>query len=276
MKIPDVRRNLGLLLAIGLLLVTAGAGAEPGRYPAEVVVDPRAIHTVTLRTNARIVDMEDLNPGRRVAAGDTLFTFESAELRTLQKSYLTTHRNLGDIGDITPRVKENVTQNKLALLWRGMSEEDIERIEETAEPLDAVPVKAPVDGVITRVDIRVGQVVNAGVQSGQFAAVGVPVLRIADDRRMLVEARVPPADAVHFRAGMPLVIETRAGRLDGQVEQVLPLADAGVPRQRVVVRPVDRAGLHPGMRVLVRLPGDTPSRPLPASTREDDHAGHHH
>jgi len=274
MENPDIRRARGPLLAMGLAFTVATAMAGPTRYPAEVVVDPRAIHTVTLRTNARIVDMENLNPGRRVAAGDKLFTFASAELRTLQKSYLTTHRNLGDISDITPRVKENVTQNRLALLWRGMSEEDIAHIEETAEPLEAVPVKAPVDGVITRVDIRMGQVVNAGVQSGQFAAVGVPVLRIAEDHRLLVEAQVPPADAVHFRAGMPLVIETRQGSLDGQVEQVLPLADAGVPRQRVVVRPVDRAGLHPGMRVLVSLPGDGISTPAPAA--KDDHAGHAH
>jgi len=60
----------------------------------------------------------------------------------------------------------------------------------------------------------------------------------------------------------------------GAVEQVLPLADAGVPRQRVVVRPVDRAGLHPGMRVLVSLPGDGISTPAPAA--KDDHAGHAH
>lgn len=270
---PDRRLTRSPLVALGLILTAATALAGPIRYPAEVVVDPRAIHTVTLRTNARIVDMENLNPGRRVAAGDTLFTFASAELRTLQKSYLITHRNLGDISDITPRVKENVTQNRLSLLWRGMSAEDIEHIEETAEPLEAVAVKAPVDGVITRVDIRTGQVVNAGVQSGQFAAAGVPVLRIAEDHRLLVEARLPPADAVHFRAGMPLVIEAGEDTMDGQVEQVLPLADAAVPRQRVVVRPVDRAGLHPGMRVLVRLPVDAAP---PTSPGEDGHAGHPH
>lgn len=246
--------------AVFLLLAAAlpGAAQEPGRYPAEVVVDPRAIYTVSLRTNARITAMNHLYPGRHVEEGENLFRFESAELMTLQKSYLATHRNMANVSEITPRVKENVTQNRLSLMWRGMSLEDIEGIEETAQPLEEIAVRAPVSGVITAVEVRMGQVVNAGVQSGQFTTVGVPVLRIAQDDSLFVEAMVPPAEAVRLAAGVPMEIEISVGwPVAGQVESVFPLVGDAVPRQRVLIRPVDRTWLHPGMRVLVGPPGSS-------------------
>ena len=56
----------------------------PARFAARVTLDPRGLHDVSMKVNARIVDISSGPVGSRVTKGQVLARFSSAELNTLQ------------------------------------------------------------------------------------------------------------------------------------------------------------------------------------------------
>ncbi|KPV40695.1 hypothetical protein AN478_05940 [Thiohalorhabdus denitrificans] len=244
---------LPLLLFSG---VAAGGSLDDARrYPGQVVFDERGQSSVSIRVNAQITDLADITRGSQVQSGDPLVWFESAELRTVQSSYLSTYRN-SDFQRLSYQSEQTMARNRLILRWRGLSKKEIEELELDGEPLEEIALEAPFDGVVLGLDVVKRQVVNAGVQVGQFTAVGMPALSLADPDRVLVEAQVPGTEARRMAAGDPAHVHAAAGVLEGEVVGVYPQAVEGSGRHRVVVETRKDAvgsGLVPGMRVGVAV-----------------------
>ncbi|SIP98697.1 Barrel-sandwich domain of CusB or HlyD membrane-fusion [Paracoccus thiocyanatus] len=232
------------------------------RYPARVIVDPRKVVNVTMRVNARITEVTSGAVGSRVRAGDILAHFTSAELKTLQTSYIESWRarDLMLAASVTAQAK--LLEARMNLQWRGLSESDIDQIELTRRPVEQIALVAPADGYLTQVNIGTNSIVNAGTRAGLFTAAGTPVFQIADLGAKLILAELPaevaagiaPGDELRLMAPGASIPEQAAAR----VEAVLPVVPAGRPWTRTVrLVPGDEVArlLRPGQAVTV-LPPD--------------------
>ena len=108
-------------------------------------------------------------------------------------------------------------------------------------------LRAPADGSVTSLDVRVGDVVKAGQ----------PVLAVAEQRGFRIDVAVFSEDVGHLRVGMPVRVKLDAydyqkyGTVAGRV--VFVSADSAVEREA----PVDRS---PTYTVKISLDGDQVGR----------------
>jgi hypothetical protein len=247
-------------LLILALLFPGWTGAEelkaPRSYPGQVVFDERGKRSVSIRVNAQTTRLADIARGSRVQSGEPLVWFKSAELRTVQKSYLSTYRN-ASFQDLSYQSESVMARNRLTLLWRGLSREEVQQLEMEAEPLEEIALEAPMDGIVLGLEVFPKEVVNAGVQVGQFTAVGTPALRLGDPSRLLVEARLPLRDARRLAANDPVHIRGLGDRpIEGEVVAVYPATQETTSRRRVLVAPTRENGssrLVPGAQVSVAV-----------------------
>jgi HlyD family secretion protein len=93
-------------------------------------------------------------------------------------------------------------------------------------------LRAPIDGVVTRRYVEVGELVTSGIQT--FSS-GTPVMQVADLSRMQVRVQVNEVDVARLRVGQRARIDLDASRgltLPGRVTAVAPAAVApGTPGQ---------------------------------------------
>lgn len=241
--------------------VVEGPASVPG-YPARVMVDPRRVVNVTMRVNARITAVLSGPPRTRVSAGEPLARFTSAELDTLQTTYIETYRARDVMMAISMTGEEKLIEGRMNLRWRGLSEDDVAAIERTRTPVDEVTIFAPIDGYITQVNIGGDRIVNAGTRAGLFTASGSSVFQIADPGALLIEASVPIGIAEALRPGDTLSVSLHgaetAEAAAAVVDAVLPLVDPATPWARTVrLTPGEEIAraLRPGQMVTV-LPPD--------------------
>lgn len=241
--------------------VVEGPASVPG-YTARVMVDPRRVVNVTMRVNARITAVLSGPPGTRVSGGEPLARFTSAELDTLQTTYIETYRARDVMMAISMTGEEKLIEGRMNLRWRGLSEDDVATIERTRTPVDEVTIFAPIDGYITQVNIGGDRIVNAGTRAGLFTASGSSVFQIADPGALLIEASVPIGIAEALRPGDALSVSLHgaepAEAAAAVVDAVLPLVDPAIPWARTVrLTPGEEIAraLRPGQMVTV-LPAD--------------------
>lgn len=235
-------------------------------YPATVVVDPRRVSDIIIKINARLVGQHDLYIGKRVSKGEVLAEIESAELETLQRAYIATVSNLAAVDSFSVTSGAKIADGKLNLIWRGMSEADVNHIDQTREPLRQVKIRAPISGFISRITAVNDQIVNGGIQTGQTAAAGTLFASIADPRGILIEASIPAAKAAQLKAGQPAMVRLpgkagKSGELRAHVVQaygyVNPVTQRRLVRLQLERQPAE-APLVNGLLVAVRIPVDGP------------------
>lgn len=185
----------------------AEAQAPQGqRYPASVVVDPRRVQSIVVKINARVVNIRALYAGKPVVRGEVLAELESAELLTAQRTYLGIFNNLQAVTAASLTAPQKLADGRIALEWRGMSVADIKTLEAKRQPLQRIPVRAPATGYLYSVNITGEQILNAGVQNGQFTAAGTAIASIAPRDALLVEAAVPVTAAKALRPGQAATV----------------------------------------------------------------------
>ncbi|WP_158675342.1 efflux RND transporter periplasmic adaptor subunit [Thiohalobacter thiocyanaticus] len=238
-----------------------GGGSEaqgPRRYAAQVRVDPRHIAGVVLKVNARIVDLNDLYVGRPVREGELLAEYESAELETVQRSYAETYANMEYIREISVTAEEKLIEGRMNLQWRGLYPEDIEKLEQSRDPVKRLRVKSPRSGYLLEVNVTEGQVVNPGAQSGLFNLSGTTLMRIASDQAVTVDVELPLAVAAGLSPGDTawLYPTPSAPPLEASVAEVVPLVEGSGLRRTVRLEPLASPrllGLRDGQRLSVSL-----------------------
>lgn len=107
--------------------------------------------------------------------------------------------------------------------------------------LDAMTVRAGIDGVLQEVVVDVGQRVT---RSANLA-------RVIDPARLKARLRIPEAQTDDLHVGLPVRVDTHNGVVPGQVTRIAPSAQNGT----VVVDVALRGGLPRGSRVDMTVDG---------------------
>jgi RND family efflux transporter MFP subunit len=106
--------------------------------------------------------------------------------------------------------------------------------------LSRTEVRAPVDGIVSRRNARIG-----GLGSG--AAVAQPMFNLIADGQIELEAEVPEADLAKLKAGQAATVTVAgAGEVKGTVRLVMPEVDKATRQGRLRIGLGDAPGLHIG------------------------------
>lgn len=220
--------------------------------------------------------------GDRVAAGQTVAEFDTAQLRAQFAERTATYESARAQLATTERtraanaqlVKQNfISQNafdtadsahqaQLAAVAAARAQ-----LEQTQLLLADAVVRAPISGTVAK----------RNVQSGEKVAFDAPLLSIVDLAQLEVQAQVPVSDVAQVRKGMPAQVEIEglAGRkVAGRVERINPSTEPGTRTINIYVSiPNEDALLRAGMFARVTLvtsaDGEVPSLPLAALRSEN-------
>lgn len=222
---PEAAKNIGLRVE----------AARP--RPVETVVemdglielppDARAAVSAQLPGVLRTISAKR---GQRVRAGDVLAEISGLEIQTLQIQFMKAHLRAELLGELLQRRRELKAARNIAgrQLWEtesqynasvndrdtarrklrsiGLSDDDLRTILAEKRILDAVPVRAPIDGVLVRFDKALGQ----------SLAAQEPLFEIDDLSRVWVEAYLSEREVAQVSIGQPARV-----RLVAQPERVL-------------------------------------------------------
>jgi multidrug efflux pump subunit AcrA (membrane-fusion protein) len=238
--------------------------ALPQLYPAIIVIDPRQVVSVVVKINARLRNLRSLYVGQRVARGQVLGELESAELETVQRTYLGLIANLDAVQAFSMTVNEKLIDARMNLAWRGMSEADIKQLDETKEPLKLIALKAPVAGYLYSLNVVNEQIVNAGGQSGVYTTTGTTVATIAKPEAVYVEAQMPLKDAAGIKPGASaeVLMPTSDGAhitVKAKVERIFSFVNPVTQRKRVrllLAQHPERLLLAEGLPVMIQFKGN--------------------
>lgn len=232
------------------------------RYPATLTFDPRHLVNVVIKINARITKLNNLYVGKRVARNEVLGEMESAELETVQATYLGLFRNMDAVESFSMTGNEKLIDARMNLTWRGMSEADIKQMEARREPLKRIRIQSPESGFIYSLNVVNNQILNTGGQVGQYTATGTTILSVARPAAIQVEASLPIQLARTLKPGqraMVYVADARRGEvaIPAVVQQIFAFANPANQRQRVRLKltgsPPDGVALPAGLQTSVSL-----------------------
>lgn len=232
---PAVVQNLGLRTAPVERRILASAIRAPGT----VTWDLREATTVSARADAVVAKLYVRAPYTRVAAGEPL-----ADMLAPQwNSALAEYQALRQAQSTDARALRAAARDRLHVL--GLTEADIRAARGGVGA--AITLHAPHQGVVTSLDVREGQRVNAGQT----------LMTLNGLSTVWVEAALPQAVTATVPAGTPVTVTIDAlpGRpFEGTVETLLPDIDNATRTQRArIVLDNPDGVLNPGMFATVQF-----------------------
>ena len=99
----------------------------------------------------------------------------------------------------------DATELGLGVLEHNLEASDA-RVSEAEEALTYTTIKSPIDGVITRVNAEVGEIVMVGTMNNA----GTVIIEVADLSKMLVVAQVDEADVAKIEVGQNAKVQVNA------------------------------------------------------------------
>ena len=204
---------------------------------------------VALKFSGWVRDLRVDFTGRAVRTGEVLFTAYSPELWSAQQEYIEALRTSGD----SSMAIQDPPQSEMALaarrrlqLW-DITPSEIRQIAREGKPREALPIVAPVSGVVTEKNV---------VRGSAFTA-GQVLYKIAPLDPAWVIASIYQVDLPLLRVGMPAILtnpylDERSRH--GRVSFIAPALQAETRTGQVRVEvPNPRGDLKPGMFVNVEL-----------------------
>jgi RND family efflux transporter MFP subunit len=272
------------LLGAGLAVASLTAGAQD--YPG--LVQP--LHDITLSTGVGgIVASRMVRPGAQVGRGQVLMVLDdrlqtveadrrrvmlqdTSEIRateerlrisrTLYQDAKNVFEKTGSISrDELMRLEAEFlgTQGRLEQLKAQKEREKLEH-HGAVQERQMRQLVAPVPGVVTKVDIEVGE----------WAKPGEPLIRVVDASTLVFKANLPMAAVGGLRAGavVPVVVEdgARLAQVPARLTFVSPVADpaSGLVEVRANI-PNPGGRLRPGSKAVLRLGNPAGVAPAAAS-----------
>ncbi|NIA01385.1 MAG: efflux RND transporter periplasmic adaptor subunit [Planctomycetia bacterium] len=201
-------------------------------------VSPR-VESVVIRRHAAL--------GEHVKKGQPLVTLFSETVAEAQAAFRISHaewqrtqklgrKTVGDKRYITAQTDREAAYGRLKAF--GLSDSVIQSIPQSTSTLGEYTLNAEIDGAVLSDDFQQGQRVEAGE----------PLMILADERELWVEARMAPNKRLQLPAGTPAEIKVGNDVLPARVTQEAHTIDPET-RTRVVRLLVDNTShrLHPGM-----------------------------
>ncbi|MEO6226401.1 MAG: efflux RND transporter periplasmic adaptor subunit [Thermomonas sp.] len=199
-------QNLGMRTAI----VEVGALSAGAHVPGSIAWDQRAMVAVSARVDGVIERLYVRAPFEQVRKGQALAELVAPEWNTAAQEYLA----LGRASSADARALQGAARNRLRVL--GMDDGQIRSLRAGSA---RVVLRAPRDGIVSQLDVREGQRVQAGM----------PLMTINGLATVWVEAAIPQAQAAGILPGTRVKASVSAfpGKyFEGQVEALLPSIDA--------------------------------------------------
>ncbi|PYP39977.1 MAG: efflux RND transporter periplasmic adaptor subunit [Gemmatimonadetes bacterium] len=219
------------------------------RAVGRVAYDETRQTEVTLKFSGYVRDLRVDFTGRPVHAGEVLFTAYSPELWSAQKEYIEALWVAGDSSVVVPAPPETelaMAARRRLELW-DITPGEIQQIAREGKPREALPIVAPVGGVVTEKNIARGSAFTAGQV----------LYKIAPLDPAWVLASVYQVDLPLLRVGMAAsltnpYLDERSRH--GRVSFISPALQAETRTGQVRVEvPNPRGDLKPGMFVNVEL-----------------------
>lgn len=198
-------------------------------------------------------------PGQSVQAGETLGSLDAREVKARLDSALAVRDQTGrDLDRLRKLVRDGAATAAELDAIEARHRVAMASAAEAETMLGHTRVVAPFAGVITR---KLADV-------GDLAVPGRPLVEIEDPSRLRIEADVPEAliDKIQLGMKIPVRIGSIAGRTEGVVGEIAPVAEA-VSRTYVVKLDLPSiAGLRAGQFGRVSVPtGDAAGLHVPAT-----------
>lgn len=233
---PAEVQNLGMRTAV----VKVKPLADIVQVPGTVAWDQNLAVTVSARTNATIEKLYVRAPLTTVTAGQPLAEILAPEWSAAAAQYFA----LRGAKSATGRSLRAAARARLHTL--GMSDAVIRSLRADN---GTITLRAPVDGVVARLNVTQGQQVRQGAS----------IMRINGLDQVWVNAAIPQSQSAGVHAGTPIVATTSAvpgETFHGRVEKLLPRVDTRTrtQRARIVLDNPDHK-LAPGMFATVRITG---------------------
>ena len=241
------------LIGVRVSPVEKRSATERLRLYGRVAPDETRLYTIDVGIDGYIRELSKVTTGRHVRKHEWLATFTAPEARAAIQAYLVTM----DVLERTRKTADDQVPIELAaagvqqaidrLLTLGMSPLQIEEIGRTRQVPTTIRITAPEDGFV----------LERNVSSGQKFERGDELFRIADLRRVWIQADVFGRDAEYVKPGAVarVVVPGRTQSFRARVsDDVLPQFDN--ERQSVTVRlEAENPGyvLRPDMSVDVEL-----------------------
>jgi len=233
---PEVLENLGVRTAAVKVGRLAGATNVPGR----VAWDQDLAVIVSARTDITIEKLDVRVPFTTVKAGQPLAQVLAPEWSAAANEYFAL------AGAQSKYARALRADARMRLHALGMDDATIRGLRAGS---GTITLRAPADGVVSALDVREGQQVNAGN----------PVMTINGLDQVWIEAAVPQAQTAGIEAGTPVTITVSAlpgEAFHGTVEALLPDVDPTTRTQQTrIVLQNPKHELAPGMFAEVAITG---------------------
>jgi HlyD family secretion protein len=273
-RVEEIRARPGTVVKAGDVLVVLGSpevemqSLEAQRQLAAAEASLASVAAsrsgeVLAQQSALASLRSELAEARRRAAAD------EALARRGFLAQLDMARSAGAVDSLESRVR--FEQERLATQSRGIRPErdalraQVQRLGAIAafraRQVEALQVKAGIDGVLQEVPLQLGQAVAAGAL----------LARVARPDRLQAEVRIPETQAKDVLPGLLARVDTRNGIAAGKVTQVDPAAQGGTVRIRIAFEGELPQGARPDLGVdatieIARVPGTLlVDRPVGAS-----------
>ena len=222
---------------LGIRIADAKEGhMEMGfRATGAVSVDERSLTAVQARVNGYIEKLHVRAQYDVVVRGQPLADIYSPEWLAAQEEYLVLRRSTQPGAETLAQA----ARQRLTLL--GVSDAQIQRVEQSGQPAPRITLHAPEDGIVWELAVREGMSVNPGLALFRLAGLG----------SVWVNAEVPEAEAGLVRIGAPVTARATAFPdtvYTGTVAALLPDVNATtrtIKARIVLANPGGR--LKPGM-----------------------------
>lgn len=241
---PEALENLGVRTAT----VKVGRLADSVSVPGRVAWNQDLAVTVSARTDIMIEKLNVRVPFTQVKAGQPLAEVLAPEWSAAANEYFAL---AGAKSKYARALREDARMRLRAL---GMDDATIRGLRAGS---GTITLRAPADGVVSALDVREGQQVNAGN----------PLMTINGLDQVWVEAAVPQAQTAGIEAGTPVTVTVSAlpgETFHGTVEALLPDVDPTTRTQQTrIVLQNPKHELAPGMFAEVAIASaQSAARPL--------------
>ncbi|MEM7516088.1 MAG: efflux RND transporter periplasmic adaptor subunit, partial [Planctomycetota bacterium] len=221
---------------------------RPVRMVGKLDFDETAVRTISARVAGRLDRLYVDYTGVPVQEGDHLVRLYSPELSTAQEELLAARARLeGTAGEASEflgssnRRAYETSREKLVLL--GLSEAQVDELEERGMAEDYVLIRSTVSGVVTK----------KMLDEGAYVQTGTPIYSIANLESLWVRLDAYEQDLRWLRFGQPVSLEIEAlpgETLEGRISYIAPFIDEATRTAKVRVNLDGQGGrLKPGMFV---------------------------
>ncbi len=179
----------------------------------KVVVDESKMAHIHPRASGWIKDLQVKSDGEQVESGQLLFKFYSPEILSAQQDYILAFENRY----AGAKSIRNAAKSRLKLL--GMDEQSIRQIQNTKQPLEYIPIYAPQEGTVLKLN----------VQNGMYVQPSNEVLSLADLSSVWAEVEVLPLQQSWLKTGLIVNLTSDAypqQRWENSIEYLYPSVDS--------------------------------------------------